>query len=339
MLTKTAVRADQVAALVAPLGTVVRVEPLTGGLFASVLRADLADGRTVVVKVTGADTSRLLRYEHGLLGTETTVDRLAHDAGLPVPRVLHVDTTRAHVDGDVLVTTYLDGTLWSTLVLDPGATARARRSLGRFMAPLHRIRGDRFGYPAPEAGLSAATWPDAVEAMVRAVLDDAARWGVDLPADRLLDVVGRHRDVLARVTTPRLVHADLWPGNLLLDPADSTVVGVLDAERALWGDPLFELVGADPLGVGAVDADLLAGYRSAADDSAGGPEVGGLDVGEGTPGSGDPDAWTRLRLYRAYFACLLIVEVVPRGYTGPWVARHTAAARANLEHVLAELGA
>ena len=43
MLTKTPVSDDQVVAIVAPLGTVRRVEPLSGGLFASVLRADLAD--------------------------------------------------------------------------------------------------------------------------------------------------------------------------------------------------------------------------------------------------------------------------------------------------------
>ncbi|MCO7273806.1 phosphotransferase family protein [Cellulosimicrobium cellulans] len=343
MLTKTSVTHDQLAAIVAPLGEAVRSEALSGGMFASVFAVDLAprpggdapDGAPVrvVVKVTGADTSRLLRYEHGILTTEDAAYRAAHAAGLPVPRVLHADLTREHVDGDALVVTFLDGALWSGRELDAAATAVVRRGLGSFMARLHGITGDRFGYPAPASDLAAATWPDAFARMVGAVLDDARRWGVELPETRVLDAVARHRDLLARVTVPRLVHADLWPGNVLLGRADvdagPTIVGVLDAERSLWGDPMFELAGADQLGTGPVDPDLLAGYAAAGGD---------LGLGDGTPGSGDADAWTRLRLYRAYLACLLVVEVVPRAYEGDWVEGYAATARANLGRMLDELG-
>ncbi|MFV2143776.1 phosphotransferase family protein [Isoptericola sp. G70] len=330
MLTKTAVTGDQVAAVLAPVGDVLDVEPLAGGLFATVLRAGLADGRQVVVKVTGADTTRLLRYEHGISGTEAAVYRLAHRAGLPVPAVLHVDGSREHVDGDVVVTEHLPGVLWDGLDLAPADSRQVRRSLGAVMARLHGITGDRFGYPAPASGLSRATWPEAFTAMVEAALADAERWEVPLPHARLRAAVGARQDVLAAVATPRLVHADLWPGNILLDPADHRLTAFLDAERAMWGDPVFELVGADQLGVGAVDPALLAGYRDAGGD---------LGLGDGTPGAGDPAAWTRLRLYRAYFACLLVVEIVPRAYAGDWVEGYAATARGNLERMLDELAA
>ncbi len=337
MLTKTPVTTEQLAAVVAPLGEVVRAEPLSGGMFASVFALDLVPRvpdvgpHRVVVKVTGADTSRLLRYEHGILTTEEAAYRAAHAAGLPVPEVLHADLTRAHLDGDALVVTFLDGALWSTSELDAAATAGVNRRLGALMARLHRIEGTAFGYPSPAAGLAATSWPDAFARMVGAVLDDARDWGVDLPADRVRDAASRHHDLLAEVGVPRLVHSDLWPGNVLLGAPGRTgersIVGVIDAERALWGDPLFELVGADQLGAGAVDPDLLAGYAA---------EGGDLGLGDGTPGTGD--AWTRLRLYRAYYGCLLAVEVVPRAYEGDWVEGYAGTARANLLQMLEELG-
>ena len=41
---------------------------------------------------------------------------------------------------------------------------------------------------------------------------------------------------------PRLVHADLWPGNILIsaDTPKPRFAAIIDADRAIWGDPDFE---------------------------------------------------------------------------------------------------
>ncbi|GAA3220942.1 phosphotransferase family protein [Oerskovia jenensis] len=366
MLTKMTVTDDQLARLVSPLGEIAAAAPLDGGLFASTFRVDLTDGRRVVVKITSADTSRLLRYEHGILGTEETVYRLVADRpDLLMPRVVHSDFSRSVLDGDALVVTFLDGAVWNTLPpLDDDATARVHHDLGAFMARLHTVTGDTFGYPAPASGMSAATWPQAFGLMVEALLADAGTWGVDLPVEALRAVVARHHDALAEVTVPRLVHADLWPGNLFLSDATSgsldapsppRLSGVIDTERCLWADPLYELAGADQLGLGPVPPALAAGYRAAGghlpvdepwfaaptpgefrpDGVApdGSDAVGRVRPGASTLGAGD----VRLLLYRAYISAVLVTEVVPRDYQGEWVQGYRDTAAANLDVLLDQL--
>lgn len=367
---------DQLSRIVSPLGEIADAAPLDGGLFASTFRVDLTDGRRLVVKITSADTSRLLRYEHGILGTEEDVyRRVADRPDLLMPRVVHSDFSRTALDGDALVVTFLDGDVWNALPpLDDAATERVRHDLGAFMARLHTVTGDAFGYPAPASGMSAPTWPEAFGLMVDALLADAETWEVDLPAEALRAVVARHHDALAEVTVPRLVHADLWPGNLFLasgpldvadataDPADPAdghsplrLSGVIDTERCLWADPLYELAGADQLGLGPVPPAIAEGYRSAGgllpveepwstsptpgeippDDGA--PlerdAVGRVRPGASTLGAGD----VRLLLYRAYISAVLVTEVVPRDYQGEWVQGYRDTAAANLDVLLDQL--
>ena len=317
---------DALRRVLAPLGVPERVEPLTGGMFATTYRVTLADGTRVVVKTAPTDTSRLLTYERDLIRSEALVYRLAEvHPGLLMPRVLLTDFSREVLAGDVVVASHLPGTPWLEAGFGPPdddpRAARTQRELGALMARLHRVTGPTFGYVLPGSALRASTWPAAFTLMVEALLDDAARWGTPVPADEVRAALRRHAAALALVHTPALVHADLWPGNVFVEAATGAVLGVIDPERAFWGDPLFEVVGNDQLGLGPVPAALLAGYREAG---------GHLDPAA-------PDEAARLALYRLYMSLVLVVEIAPRGYVGDWLPAHRSTAEANLRAVLARM--
>jgi fructosamine-3-kinase len=329
---------EQLAALCAPLGRPLSSERLAGGLFAAVHAVTLDDGRRVVVKAGTADEARLMGYEHGIIGTEAAFLRLVHATpGAPselVPELLHEDRARSVLPGDAVVMSHLPGATWWRVTtdaeradapLDAATTARVQREVGGVLARLHRARGTLYGYPAPEAGLARTTWPDAFAAMIEAVLDDAARWGIEVPSFAVREAVVRGEQALARITTPRLVHGDLWAGNVLVDPASYEVTGIIDGERALFGDPLFDLMAADPVGTGGIPAPLLEGYRAA----------GGELAEPRTPAA--EDEAVRLRLYRLYLHLVMHAEQGPRG-PGNDPAYRTLVAQ-NLETLVARLGA
>jgi aminoglycoside phosphotransferase (APT) family kinase protein len=279
---------------------------LTEGTFNAACSVDLADGRRLVLKVAPPPGTVLLSHERHLLATEAMCLRtVAERTSAPVPELVAAGTNS--LGRDHLVTSLLPGASWSSqaAAIDRGPRRELRRQVGRHLAALHTVTGDGpFGYPGrPE--LCAPTWREAFRSIVDALLDDAVRFGVPLPspADDVREVLHAATDAaLGGVTTPVLVHSDLWDGNVFvdLDRPDPQVTGFIDHERALWGDPAADLVSLALLGDAAEDADLLAGYAEA-----GGPVV--LD--EGTR--------YRLHLYRAHLALVMVVETVPRGTAGP----------------------
>jgi aminoglycoside phosphotransferase (APT) family kinase protein len=169
------------------------------------------------------------------------------------------------------------------------------------VARLHTITGTGFGYPSGSVGPLRETWRAAFLDMVNAVLSDAETFAVNLPrpiAD-ILEWFNARAAVLDEVTTPVLVHFDLWDGNILVEsgPARHRIGALIDAERAFWGDPLAEFVSLALYGDIERDTAFLDGYRAAG---------GAITF--------DIAARRRLSLYRAYLYLIMWVETAPRGF-------------------------
>ncbi|MER5178431.1 aminoglycoside phosphotransferase family protein [Streptomyces sp. NPDC002896] len=298
---------------------------LTDGWFNTAYRVRLEDGRAAVVKLAPPAGAPVLRYERGIMATEAMVYRRVASlagGGVPSPTLLHAG------DG-FLAVSVLEGTPWDKVAdhLPPTARTVLRRELGALTARLHTLAPEdgRFGYPAAESALSAPDWRTAFTAMVDALLDDAERWQSELgvpPAD-IRAMVAEGGYALDEVTQPRLIHFDLWPGNIFVrvptgDGSDAHITGIIDHERAFWGDPAAELVSLAFGGDTGPDSDLVAGYVQAG---------GRLDF--------TPAFHHRLALYNLYLGLLLVVECGPRGYG----ADHLAFCRSALDDRVAALRA
>ncbi|MBO3100957.1 aminoglycoside phosphotransferase family protein [Cellulomonas sp. zg-ZUI168] len=307
---------DALTSLVAPIGQLASADLLTGGQFATTYRVTLTDGTRVVAKTAPTRTDQLLAYEHDLLRAEALVYGLAASRpALRMPRVLLTDFSRTVLPGDAVVVSHLPGVPLADAGFGPSTqdprTALAERGTGEVLAALHGVTGPAFGYPC---GRQEATWAESFTGMIEELLDDAARWSVPVPASDVRAALERHAAVLSDVTTPALVHTDLWAGNLFVDPATGAVVGVIDPERAFWGDPLADLVGIDPMGREPGTSFVLAGY-------------GPLDVDS-------PSARVRLDLYRLRLCLVMWIEMTPRRFEGDWVEPHRTAVVANLRRAL-----
>ncbi|MDN0197689.1 aminoglycoside phosphotransferase family protein [Streptomyces sp. S.PNR 29] len=278
-----------------PPGRLARIRPLTGGTYNAVEELVLTDGSRYVLKIPPAPATPGLRYESRLLVSEAEFYRAAAEAGVPAPRVVDLG---GETGEPYLLMTACPGDPWDGSLTE-AEKARLRAELGRQVARLHRVTGPGFGYPSGALGPLAPDWPTAFAAMADAVLDDARRYGARLPrpADEVARALGAAYGALDEVTVPRLVHFDLWDGNILVDRSagEARIGGLIDGERMFWGDPLADFVSLALLGDIRTDEPFLAGYRDAGGRA-------GFDV----------PARLRLALYRAYLYLIMLTETIPR---------------------------
>jgi aminoglycoside phosphotransferase (APT) family kinase protein len=124
------------------------VEEIGGGTFNTAYRVTTRD-RRLVLKIAPQESG--LSHEHDLLSTEASFYRAATDA-LPVPEVVHVDTTERLVPSDWLLMTECPGVNWYENAESVMAHhTDLRKQLGAAVTRLHQVTGQRAhrpGHPA-----------------------------------------------------------------------------------------------------------------------------------------------------------------------------------------------
>jgi len=272
--------------------------------------------RLCYLKVAPPPSVPVMRYEKNLLAAEYQTLQAMAAAGLPVPEILYFDAESGIVDSPWMFTSAVPGVAWRYVREQSSDADKAAMDaeIGRLSAGISKIRGAWFGPVGLGAGKH-RDWPSAVETMFEMLFEDAVESGSDIGVDppEIRGFLAAARPSLETVRVPQLVHWDLWEGNVFVrerQAGDSglryEVSGIIDCERALWGDPLMEFGFR-----GFVrNQTFLNAYGAARN---------------GAPYPIDGNAEIRCSLYDLYLFLVLLIEPRFRAYEteGPEVwARH-----------------
>ena len=209
------------------LGQAVKMlRPLPGGCVGEVYQADLADGRSVVVKVDARPQPQLhieafmLRY-------------LAEHSHLPVPQVLHYAP-------DLLVMEFLPGV--SQFNRD------AERDAAAHLAALHHITAPHFGLEQDtligglhQPNQPLTSWIDFFRERRLLYMGRLAMEAGQLPGEvlnRVEKLAGKLEQWLDEPAQPALIHGDVWTTNVLAERG--RVTGFIDP-AIYYAHPEIEL--------------------------------------------------------------------------------------------------
>ncbi|MDQ0195603.1 phosphotransferase family protein [Paenibacillus wynnii] len=216
---------------------------LTGGYFNAAYKLLLSDGRSTILKVAPTQEIQTLSYEHNIMVSEVDALRLMKSKGtVPVPEVYAFDNSRKVFPCDYFFMEVIDGQPYDEVkaALTPEEKGMIEFELGQYNRMINEIQGSEFGLFNGFVHSSQGSWREVFMTLMNNLLNDARHFGAPMPIsyETLESKLAEQFHVLDEVTEPRLVHWDLWDGNVFV--REGRIVALIDWERTLWGDPLME---------------------------------------------------------------------------------------------------
>ncbi len=209
-------------------------------------------GRELVVRVAPPRDAVFLFYERDMMRQEPGIHQvLRENTSVPVAEILLYDDSLQGIPRDYLVMERLPGRPISELPNVP--TDRVLAQVGESLAQAHGIVAEpgRYGYLGEHAPMKPQpTWTEAFVVMWRKLIDDivgVGHYSRD-EADRMLALLDKHLHLFTRETPASLLHMDVWGQNILADEKGA-LTGLIDWDRALWGDPEIEFAVLDYCGI------------------------------------------------------------------------------------------
>lgn len=222
------------------------ITELTGGMFNAIYRIERKNEKdAVILKVGVIPDTTLLTYERDIMPVEVECYRMIREqTTVPVPEVLAYDFSKRYIESNYFFMTELKGEPFSKVMKKMGQenADRIREELAGYLYQIHGVKGKYFGYFTKDERRQYSTWKEAFFHMFRQILADGREHRVKLPYARIMAALQRYEGCLEDVTEPVLVEYDCHEGNIFVKKTGNsyTIEGILDFERAFWGDPIAD---------------------------------------------------------------------------------------------------
>lgn len=239
------------------------ITPIATGKFNASYWVD-AGGEQLVLRIAPPRDAVYVFYEKEMMRQESAIhELLLAQTNVPVARIVAFDDSHALIDRDYMLMERLPGQpLTEASYVEFN---HVLRQVGAHLAATHRLVAAEYGYLGAHRPMpSQSSWVDAFAVMWRKLIDDIVAVGYydEAESHSMRQLLDRHLHLFDRPVAASLLHMDIWHQNILVDDA-GTVTGLVDWDRALWGDPEIEFAVLDYCGIS--EPAFWEGYGQARD--------------------------------------------------------------------------
>jgi len=218
---------------------------IESGRFNTTYKLDVDNLDTSILRIAPSPSLEIYIHEHYLLKRELSVYDFLSLISEYVPKVKFADFTKEIIDRDYMILSFIDGQIWDSMQIKlfQQQNIDLWRQLIRISEKINQIENEEFGFPEPYK--RATSWKLVLVNILDKMIQDLHKYSLETYGPKeLLKLINKDNYYLNGISKAKLIHGDLWPKNVLIknDINSIRIVGIIDWERAFWGDPRAEWI-------------------------------------------------------------------------------------------------
>ena len=199
------------------------------------------DGSESILKIAAKDRRGNTSNEVNLMLAEINAMKLvAENCSFKVADILYYDTGNTICDGNYFFMEKLEGDNFFLVRegMSEEVIAIINTEIGKISRELSNIQNSEFGFLGEDKRYESLF--KFVKHMLENLLSDAQKRDIDILYDEqtFLNQLENDKSAFETIHKASLVHWDMWEGNVFVK--DGHVSGIIDWERALWGEPFMD---------------------------------------------------------------------------------------------------
>ena len=220
---------------------VVTIRELSEGMCNVTYDIAFHDGTESILKIAAKDHTGNISNEINLMQAEVRAMKIAaENCTFKVADIQYYDTSKTLCDGHYFFMEKIEGENfhYTQDKLTEAEIAGIHRQIGKIAKELSSVQNTAFGFFGEDTRYDSLY--AFVKQMLRNLVSDAQKRNIDILYDGqfYLNELEKEKYAFETVTHSTFVHWDMWEGNIFVNGGQ--VSGVIDWERALWGEPYMD---------------------------------------------------------------------------------------------------